>query len=921
MLKHFHQWQSRKGQTVIELVGVTVWIFFFFGAMFYVASFFDVGQKQTALLRTQAMIELGNHSTYGFSRHGDDKAADAQSQVQFRLGEKTESSRVDLDKIEKFKEAVSGTLNLALIRGGDTAFSLVSEGEARFWTAYQFPKAITRLSFVSDAGEPQQFNATVNSQMAIAHNRSIDVNKRIEPKDYKANTGMFSGSLTFQQYAQVSNYKANLAAGIEDNTTQLKNFLKTLARDDPQIAEEAEALEQRLNLADSVSGGAVAALVNFAISATIQMGFDAISQAFPADAAASAGGAQPSFLDRLFGGYQNGFGAAADAANGGLLSGMANAVTAPARQLASGLGTFSQGLASSNLAMAAQGFSQAGQIAQMGLGYAGVNNDFFNGAVAASGFVGALPGAMNKFHASMGDVGVDGKGFNLQGAIAATQEIATPATQLVAVVAPELAMAANYVNMGLGAAGTVANLPGGFSSLQGAITSGDVSDILQNAGSLVSSVASVGSTVASLTGLDSGVFAVAQLMGGAMSVAGSGIETVGRMKLEGIDIKNPGALASHIVKSNVDGLKENFQSTRDVIQSQSQRVAEAFNQLARPNPVLNAQQKELFEQGQALAKATTFEASAHRVGDAVNSFNLDKLAQSTESVREAALTQMQLAGATEQERAEMGRLFDVTLDGQKALAQTLSPLTPFGSEERAALDARVAAATDAAKKIQTQLDQRFKEDLIAQRQIAGILDGNSQKATADMLLAAGQNYDDLKQMKNEKSSGGLMAQFGGGAYDLKLYQEQTDLSQQLLHATITANKVIDMQKEDQARYAFAVKATEIASQLSDHAPLVQGENFGAFRYGAKAGAEAIAYVLPDIEKSDPKLAQRMREQQARLAAWGENSLDMSGALQAQRDSLLRQLRATHAILDKREEEFQTLRTTLENLQACSSPMC
>ncbi|MGA0164380.1 MAG: hypothetical protein ACO3LE_09105, partial [Bdellovibrionota bacterium] len=281
-----------KAQTLLELMGVTLTLLGFFFLALLLFSIFEVIQKQTILTRTQAFIELGNHSIYGQRAFGEDDPENEESQVRFHLGEKSDGINiVDLESITAFKEAVEGELDLG---GGSGASSA-------FWNTYRFPKRLTRVfGGMGPDGNPIPIELEVS--LAIAHNRSIDFDK-----EGTETTGEYSTSVhlfrdleslpDFYKKARDPSYGEELQRdrGMQSNQDLVLLALKRMVAEDKDLHEKAKYLEENLSVGDVFESVAVNFAIQAAINLALSFAFDligsAISQAGGAAAGAGAGAA------------------------------------------------------------------------------------------------------------------------------------------------------------------------------------------------------------------------------------------------------------------------------------------------------------------------------------------------------------------------------------------------------------------------------------------------------------------------------------------------------------------------------------------------------------------------------------------------------------------------------------------------------
>jgi len=404
---------NRRGQSILELFSVLLVVTLFFGAAFVFNNIFEISQKQTMLVRTQAMLELGNYSDFGNAQHGQDKLGDNASALVFRLGIDNPGTRLNIDEVPSFKKVVEGEMKF------DGA---LPEKQEKFWQQFGFPRGIVKYKWdigKDDIGTTKEY--TMTQTAGIAANRSLkltenptDINQA-QMNSFGGGTGMYSGGTHYNKWQGISKLQVIPGVGLIDNTAFIDEQLKNIIQNDPSLAREAQEFRNRVSAMDGLTGGGVAAIIA-AVTALASMGMAALAPAAPAGevaggAAGSATATANNIIQTLGGG-------------GGLIEG---ATLFNAGQI---LTTASNGLSLVNSGLALGGKQveglqiAAGVTGALGgiagglssfqkfdgfkgelLGQGGLNSDIFMGVSKLSGGVGTLGGyADPKFGAVAGIV-------------------------------------------------------------------------------------------------------------------------------------------------------------------------------------------------------------------------------------------------------------------------------------------------------------------------------------------------------------------------------------------------------------------------------------------------------------------------------------------------------------------------------------
>ncbi len=686
--------RASKGQTILEMVLVTFWLMSFFASMYLVATVFEVGQKQTMLLRTQAFIELGNFSYFGSTSHGEDKVDKEDSQVTFALGEKAGGVKIDIEKIKEFHDATSGDLDLNLT---------ASMERDKFWDTYQFPKSTTRIFWLQGDERADPLLVLGPQQVLhIAHNRSIDLNRAMSESEIM-DTGLFSGSMSFQDYARLSNFKPPVAEGVEDNIDSVKDVIRQLVKNDPSLADEAKALEGDMNIFESISGGAQGALVSMAIAAVVQLGLDAVMNSIGSELAsgatntgASQAGSGGNYFSNLFKQYAQPYQAASGFMGENLLSGFFDALTAPIRIPVQGFGNLFSGLsdmatadagaisasitsqsggfvpsaaAASQMAAdqafqgfmnVSQGLSQIGQGVQMVGSFAGMDMATLRGvgiATSVAGLPSAINAGLEKIDSGMNysdslastqndavgeAVAQFGSGVNLSEVMSGVQQITTSVTGVLAQISPELAMPASYVNMAVGTAAGLSNIPTGLNRVLSGETLGQT---LKAAGSFTQNLGSVYSNVATMMGEDATGGQLMMLAGGITNMAGNGITTLQNLKVKFGEV-NTALFIKETVAGNISNLQNSMQNFGDTMKNNLAMIDAGLKDLTGSNPLKdNAQAQVLIGTMAKMSQMTTSKFSNDRVGVALSNVNLVRAQNFASKLSDNLALNFQLAGA------------------------------------------------------------------------------------------------------------------------------------------------------------------------------------------------------------------------------------------------------------------------------------
>jgi len=535
-MKRFISKPNRSGQTILELALVVVGVIGFFVLASYLFSVFDVAQKQTMLSRTQAFIELGNYSNYTTSSHGQDNVQNQNSQVSFQLGENTVGTRVDLEDVENFKKAVEGELSINVTHSVNNDF---------YWESYRLPKARAKIIFNGEEDSDGGFDIDVSQTLFIVHNRSIKLDNSPFIQGGLNDTGIYSGSLHYNQFIRIAQFGIPTASGLVDNVEALKDYIRDLARQDPSLSLAAADLERSINAADSLAGGAQAALISMAISAAMQFGFEALGDAFEGFSSSGA---------------EAGAEAGATASSGGLFDLASWFDGSPLKGLGDGLSQFGDSLSN---------FNGLGSIMQMGKGVSQVLN--FTGDIMT--LTGHRPEWMNytallaapydlasglaNLETAFNDIGLNGK-INVFALSDAFSRVMTPVASVVGTFAPEAGLPLAQISIGLAGFGGIGRMADNLSNIGEGLTTvpeslRGLADFTGNLGGAVAAVGVIsGEEDIQLAG------SILNITSVGMNFTAKGIEKVAEWKDNGVDIFNPVEMVAEIGKEAVNKVKESI---------------------------------------------------------------------------------------------------------------------------------------------------------------------------------------------------------------------------------------------------------------------------------------------------------------------------------------------------------------------------
>jgi hypothetical protein len=544
----FSIYQKKKGQTIIELCLVLLSLLGFFFLGLFAFSIFEVSQKQTSLTRAQAFMELGNHSSFGRSAHGRDDPKNSNSQVFFQLGKKSEGIfLVDFNRIESFKKAVEGELDLTAGADSDDAF----------WAKYRLPKQVTRVFGGESRGDLDLVELEI--VLAIAHNRSIDLGRENRGRP----TGEYSTGVHMRhlnealapllQNALSESYGAQLqnGAGMISNYDETLRVLKDIIREDSSVHRQAAQLENDLNIWRVLSGRMQAFLVSTAIQTALSFGFQAVenlvssaSQAAGSAASGAASGATNAGVSSAgnslssFGSFAQGAGkllttssqVLSVAHSASALAGKPIQALATASTVTGGAGSIFTGLSGLESFKVDGGFSGGGKM-----------SEFFN---SSGGIMGGSARIFSLVDPSAAQaLGIGAQTFGFMGGLSSLEENwgawsqqAGGGFKQISGVGQSLSQGAGLLSHaapGSTAVGAIDLLGSGFSTFGGSGTfltdlgagryDGEFFSGLSQTGGFIAQTSGLGMSMASLTGDTSAMtgLAISSIVGGAMVATGA----------------------------------------------------------------------------------------------------------------------------------------------------------------------------------------------------------------------------------------------------------------------------------------------------------------------------------------------------------------------------------------------------------------
>lgn len=856
-----------RAQTILELVHFAGLLSIFLGVSWYLFTAFEVLQKQTMLVRTQAFIELGNYSDFGTTKHGQDNPTSDQSVITFQLGERTAGTRVDLTKADSFKKAVEGELKLDVRQ---------IQQDDNFWLTFNFPRRTVRLDY-SNLSEEQNgsFEMILEQPAFIVHGRTIEPSKA--PNFFANQKNSFAtGSVRFEEALRLTQLTVPaLKAGMRDNMTVVQDALREIAKADLSLAAEAESLSKSVSASEAISGGAAASLIQTAISWAIAGVLDGLSNLSSAgEAGASAAGATgpSSFMDQLVGNFTNPFAGASAVMNGSFLSAPIDTITGMISVPLAGIQNFTGGLANlggdAHLTAAGgsvitsqqawmvglKGASQIGQTVQLGAAIGGQDIAALNKAVVVTAFPSdlnlgfkALDSAWNSNPTSFG-------GGDILGAMQALPQVVIPTTTVVSVLAPELAEDMGYVNLAVTAAAASAGLAdnagdfiGGdkkldFSNLRG------TSEGLQELGKMTMLAGSAYSGIAMLTDNDPTVGEYLMMGGTGMMVAGKAGEVVADYRDRGINILNPvgaakeiGKWAAGLPQQNVDNLKSSIGNLRDTVSGAIDTTTMNVNIMFAPGD-----EKKVLQQQYKQDMYAAWQK------------NLKFHEGSEEFLKGSGLAKND---------AELKALQDQVRGDMKTLDEGIQHVRNVRAGRATKDPAKVEAAMAAGERLNGQMNQWFKEVPLAKRQTKGVYYGNAQAQIHRKAERDGVGRSEVKDMeevaRDRNPVGHFFGSLRGGRNTAGIYNKQEQLARDLARTQQIKQTIIEARDEkvkEIDRVERARSATKMAGRVLENAP-IWSKDHGAMKDNAAQASSLIRSVAEDKSIELPSY-ERVRMQNA-----------------------------------------------------------
>ncbi len=815
---------SQRAQTILELAFFVSFIASFMVLAYAMFSVFNVSQKQTMLLRTQAFIELGNHSDFSQSRHGQDDPKGGKGRVDFSLGQKSKTARVDLDKVEPFKKATEGELQLDITR---------ALKDDLYWNRYQLPKAKTQIVWLENRNSQPLFQLDLHQTLSIVHNRSIRLSESAVQSSRKE-TGAYSGSLHFEAFVQLlsASKKITGTQGLIDDLEVIREATRQLVRNDPSLSKEAEELEKSLNAIEGLTGGLQASLISAAIQMAMVEGMQALkglssagrgAQGGAQGAAQGAGASYPGLFDRMTGGlFSKPEVAAGLAAKGDLGSTLVNTAVSPVRDVVQGFNGFTGALGQladggafwQGATQAMSGLSQIGQSASLAASFAGTNLEGLDLAVSALAAPGAITSGLDNLETSFHDIHTN-NGHNWTAVVKSFSEVVTPITQLLSLTSSDLAVPLSYVNTGIGLVGAVSSGVDMAKDLgKGPF---DLPQTLQDVGMFTASMGALYSGVAGLTGKDPTLGAYISLGGTAMAGLGAAVEWSKDLKKDDFKLGNP-------VKGFGDALKQNFTGAADSLKNFSQEMREGAKTIGtNMNQLFGPKVKIADPNGDAAGLMTATSqiddktlAALANMGRGVKKGNLsggniDLAARNLKDSEEAVLLNMKYHGASDQEVRAMKEQF-------QTVQETVAHLQAHkANPEGVALDSeKVRQGRLSAEELNRSIASHIlnPENDYAKKQIKAIRAGSGQKNLEMAVVAAGQTFEDQKKLErsllDQKGLSGVwfsLKGVTGGERTLKAFNDQQRQTLELA-SLAQINTAINTKKQEVARVKSIVQTSE-----------------------------------------------------------------------------------------------------------------
>lgn len=882
--------QVRRGQVIVELFFFLLTFAGFFALAYYLHTVFEISQKQTMLLRSQAFIELGNHSTFTKNPQGKDSLKDKNSELIFVLGEKTEGTPVDIQKNEDFKKAVGGETEVDVTR---------ALKEDQYWTNYHFPRNKMKLQWLPGGGRAilvRELQQTVS----IVHNRSIDLKSFDVPNPSK--TGLVSGSMTMKDFAAASNIKLPTEYAMRDNVDRLKEVIRALAKNDSSLSDEAAALEKSVNAMDSLSGSAQAVVISTAMSIVMGALGDYLQAGDAASGAAGSGkDAVSSLKDSLLGNFTDPTKAATSFADGSMLSGPLSVLTAPFKGAITGFENMTTGLASGGLFQTLGGLGQMANTAAMVGSLAGQDMS----KVQMAGTLLQAPMQVSQGLTKLGSLGSIASVDGFKGAISAVSQTALPITSVATIMAPEMGVPLGYVGMALGAASAGAGALENLSTMSSAVSTGI--EVTKSMGQFAMNVGAIGATASSIAGKDGSMFAYVSLGGAALTGVASASETVMNLKLKG-EIPNPINVIGEMAKRNIDNAKNEITSFASTMQNSARNIEGNLKSIFTPTKDVAA-----MANGDLAKSATNNLAKIDKElrnpldyainGVSENSLSKANLVAATNSAMDAAKVAVNMKYNGDPSKALEAQVYiDAMQSGSDLILRAKMGEVDLGTaENRLALE----RYNDAGEKLLTMLNggegSYFDNNANAKSELRAF-NQSSEGRFESILAQDGYTKKDFEKIKaNALKDGpsGALALMAGGKEAVRFKAEQEQIAvQNLAQVRRAVEDATDAQKKRDAltdairRQAAGISETSYIVTPTPELAVKDFRDAASWLRQAAVSEPADSFKYRDLIAQADKLE--------RLADSGEKFISAQAAM--------RQLTAE---IDTRTVEIQNAKAVVE----------
>ncbi len=910
---------AKRGQVVLEIALFLPFIAGMLVMAWYYFSLFDISQKQTMLVRTQAFIELGNYSNYGAAAHGKDDVKNKNSQVIFRLGRKTAGTMVDMEKVKTFSDAMKGELEVDVN---------APTKEDPMWSKYRFPKGETKLIWQNYRNAKPLIEISLEQTLGIAHNRSIDLDRptRASDRDFAA-TGMYTGSLHLNDLSKLQGIMGKIPPlkGFTDNRDALKARIREIAKNDPSLSNEARKLESSIDGSNFYNSGAIAAAIAAAIQIAMAAGADSLSQLFGkippppsgAEGVASAGASTAAGSGgNVFSNFMNGITQNPLSLGGSFVDGTAfgplNMLVAPVMVPAEGFkqlgGSLSEigsgglkGLAQAGtpafkqsiglIADTGQGVYQIGQGVKMGAGFAGEDlGPGFDITMAAFGAPANLIKAGDKIGMNLNEVNAFTQVGNLTGAF---QELMVPAVQIVSAVAPDLAAPLALVNSATGIVSGVSSLGSAFTNPDFAAGGNLFKDMnmFQKIGFLTTTTGAVVAGIETISGKSPTVGGYMMMGGGAMFATGTVAKEMAAIKTQ------QGGIAGFAERSGKwfeNKLGENIQNGMSTLTNVPKALGEAANSMkegvgALMNPQFtNAKGlnisglREVTDSGihQMVSRTNTQEQKMNYLYDGMNK----------------SLATMEANGVSKEVILETRNKWMAAIDAQVAIGDMSKK--PAGWRDPV-LEARIDKGIDAVQKLKNDLTEFTKSNPMAQQHLKAMRSGS--RNAAELINNAIYNDKTVKEigeMEKARAQNNpfavLAAVTTGARASNKAVDKQLEELTNLEKFSRAEKNIADAMKQWEWENKQAMKAVNMVET-------------GTFNWISKEDAAKLATRMREEVKDRKAISDRDEKRMEDAAA----KLDQYAAGQWRSMSPEQELKYYARVVAEREEYFERIRAGLD----------